>query len=133
MLRHLPVSKRHCRVRNKFLHMICNFRNITYPVIYIIHLSVPIQFSLNSFTDHLIIVLHHICLDRHPIHRRLFQHAHIADSNQTHMQRPRDRRGSQRQYIHIFPQFFNLLFVCHAKSLLFIYDQKSQILKFHIL
>ena len=84
------------------------------------------------FTDSLLIIFHYICLDWHSVHRRLLQNTHISDSNQTHMQRTWDRRCCERQYIHIFLQLFNLLFMRNSKALLFINDQKTKILKLDI-
>ena len=42
-----------------------------------------------AITD-VVIIFHHIGLDWDPIHRRFFQHTHVTDSDQAHMQRSWD-------------------------------------------
>ena len=78
-------------------------------------------------------MLHDIGLDRDTVHRRLLQHAHIADAYQTHMKGPRDRRCRQSQHIHVFLHLLDLFLVGHTEALLLINDQEPQIFEFHIL
>ena len=49
------------------------------------------------------------------------------------MQGSRDRCGGERKDIHVLLHLLDLLFVRDAESLLFVYDQKSQILEFYVL
>ena len=133
MLRHLPVGVHHRGIRYQLLHMVGNFLNILHAVVYIVNLTAPGQLAVHRLTDHLIVVLHDIGLDRDTVHRRLLQHAHIADAHQTHMKGPRDRCCRQSQHIHIFLHLLDLLLVNHTKTLLLVNDQKPKILKLHIL
>ena len=49
------------------------------------------------------------------------------------MKRSRDGRCAKSQHIDVFPQFFDLFLMRHAKTLLLIDHQESQILEYHIL
>ena len=133
MLPHLTVSKSNHRLRHHSLDLPCYLVNIRHPVVYIIHLSASRQFPVNSLPDHFFIVFHHIGLDGRAVYRRLFQHAHVADPGQTHMQRPGDRSCGQRHNVHIFLHLLDLFLVGHSKTLLLIDDKQSQILKLQIL
>ena len=88
MLPHLSVGKCNHGLRYQGLDSVCHLVNIRHPVVYIIHLSVPGQLAVNGFPDHLLIVFHHIRLNRGTVHRRFLQHTHVPDSRQTHVQGP---------------------------------------------
>ena len=92
MLRHLPVGINYRGIRHQLLHMMSHLLNVLHAVVYIVNLTAPGQFPVHGLPDHLIVVLHNIGLDRHTVHRRLLQHAHVADTNQTHVKRSWDRR-----------------------------------------
>ncbi len=123
----------HGRLRGKLCHIICNFINIAYTVIYIIYLSASCKLPRYCLTDHLIIVLADVGLNWQSVYRRLLQDAHISYPYQTHMKCPWYRRCGQCQHIHILLELLNLLLVGDTKALLFIHNQESQILKLHIL
>ena len=133
MLFHLSVGKCHMRLRYQFLDPVRHLPDALHPVIDIIDLSLPVQLSVDRRPHHLLIILTHIGLHRHPVHGRFLQNAHIPYPCQAHMQRPWDRSGTQGEHIHTGLQFLDLLLVRHAEALLLVYDQKSQILVLHIL
>ncbi len=56
-------------------------------------------------------------------------HRHLADARQGHLQGARDRRRRQGQQVHIGPKRFQLLLVLDPEVLLFINDDKAQILE----
>ena len=99
---HLSVCIGNRQIRHQFLHMSCHFSYILDTVIDIVHLSLAGNFSFDCLPDHLIILLHHIGLDRHPVNWCFFQHTHVTDSDQAHMKGSRDRSCRKRQYIYIF-------------------------------
>ena len=133
MFPHLPVCICHICIRHKFLDLRCHFSYILDTVIDIVHLSLAGNFSFDCLPDHLIILLHHIGLDRHPVNWCFFQHTHVTDSDQTHMKRSGNRCCRKCQNINIFLQLFDLFFMLYSKTLFLINDQKSQIFKCHIL
>jgi len=99
-------------------------------VIYHIDLPAPAQFSFYYITYQAVVLLHDISLHRIPLFRRLLYDAHILYTCQRHIQRPWDRSSRQGQDVYVAFQLFDLLLVFYAEALFFIYDQKSQILKF---
>ena len=133
MLFHLPVGKRHICLGYKLLQPVRDIRNRLHAVVDIINLSFPRQFPVHGCPYHFLVIFTHIRLNGHPVHGRLLQNAHIADSRQTHMQRPWNRRRAQSQNIHTGLQLFDLLLVRHAEALFLINDQKPQVFIFHIL
>ena len=110
-----------------------HIRNVVDSVVDIIHLPAAGEFSLDGLPHHLVIVFHHISLDRHTVLWSLLQHAHIPDPDQAHMQGSRDRSGSQCQDVDIFSQFFDLLLMRYSEPLLLVNDQQPQVLEAHVL
>ena len=88
---------------------------------------------MDRLADHLVVVLHDIGLDRNTVHRRLLENAHVADPDKAHMQRSRDRCRRQGQNVHILLHLLDLFLMSHTEPLLLINDQKSKVLKLHIL
>ena len=131
-LLHLSVGKCHGRLGHQFLNGGSNIRDIIYPVIDIVHLSFPGQFPDNRLPHQFFVILTDKCLDRMAVSRRLLKHAHIADTDQAHVQCSRNGRRRQRQHIHIFFHFLDLLFMRHTETLLLIYNKQPQILILHI-
>ena len=82
---HLPVGECHICFRHQFCNGITHLHNGIDPVVYIIDLSAPVQFSADCLPDHFFIVFHHISLDLLPFIRCLLQHTHIPDTDQAHM------------------------------------------------
>ena len=101
LLLHLSVRKRHRSFRNQLLNPCGDIGNIVDAVVYIIYLAAPGKLPDNGFSHHFFVVFHNIGLDRKPVSGRLFQYAHIPDSNQAHMERPGYGSSRQRQYVHI--------------------------------
>ena len=127
------MGKIHSGIRQKSGQSQGNLCNIIDAVIYIIYLAAPAKLTVYRFSYCFLIILHNISLNGDTIHRRLFQNAHVADSDQAHMKSSWNRRGSQSQNINILFQLFDLFLVDNAEALLLINDQKPQVLKLHIL
>ena len=133
MLMHLSMGKGDCGFRYETGNVACHLVDVADTVIYVIYLSATGKFPVNGLPDHLVIILHHVRLDRHTVHRRFLQNTHITNSHQTHVQCPGNRSRRQRENIDIFLQLFDLLFMCHTEPLLLIDNQKPQIFKLDIL
>ena len=132
-LAHLSMGKIYPGIRNKLSDPGSYLINICHPIIYIINLSATAQFSFDGFPDSFFIILHHISLDRHTIHRWFFQHTHIPDPDQTHMKGSWNRCGGKCQHIHILLHLLDPLFMCNPEALLLVNDQKTKVFKFYIL
>ena len=56
---------------------------------------------------------------------------HLPDTRQAHLQGARNRRGGERQHIHVRPQSLDMLLVLHPKALFLIDDNEPQVLPLH--
>ena len=124
MLPHLPVGKGHRHIRHQPLDPGRHLDDVLHPVVDVVHLPLAGALPLDGLPHHLIVVLHDIGLDGHPLLRRLLQDAHVPDADEAHVERPRDRSGGQSQYVDIFLQLFDLLLVLHAEPLLLVDDEE---------
>ena len=127
------MGKSDIRLRHQLGNLIRNFINRIDAVINVINLTASGQLSVDCLPHHLLVVLHHIRLDRHTVHRRLFENAHIADPDQAHVQRAGNRGCRQRQNIYIFLELLDLLLMRNSEPLFLVNDQQSQILIHHVL
>ena len=95
------------------------------------HLSAPVFFPHDSIADNTGIVFGDIGLDRETVRWRCFDNAHLAQIDQGHMERPGNRRRAQGQHVDVGGPGLPLFFLGHAKALLFIDDEQSQIFELH--
>src|SRR5580704_15347133 len=71
-------------------------------------------------------------LNREAILRRRFDHTHITQTNERHVQSARNGSGGHCEDVYIFAHFFQALFVSDAEALLFVDDEKAEILKLDV-
>ena len=102
VLSHLSVGKDNRCLRHQSRNAVCHLDNIVYPIINVIYLAAPRHFPMYRLPNHFFIVFHHIGLNRNPVYRRFFQHAHIPDTCQAHMKGSGNRSCRQSQDINIF-------------------------------
>ena len=72
-------------------------------------------------------------LDRQAILRRRLDHRHVADADQRHVQRARNRRRRHRQHVDLLAHLLDALLVRDAEALLFVDDQQAEVLELHVL
>ena len=104
-----------------------------YPVVHKVDLAASLQFEFQGGANQLLVKPGHDRLNRHAIFGRRFNHAHIAQAHQRHVQGARNRRGRHGQHIDLPPHLLQALFVAHAEPLLFIHHQQAQVLEVQIL
>ena len=90
-------------------------------------LAATIFLTQQGFADGDRVPRRHISAHGQAVDRRCSNDRHFADASQRQLQGARDRRGRQSQHMGIGAQFFQALFVLHAKMLLFIDDHKAQV------
>ena len=73
------------------------------------------------------IEVRHHGVDRQPILGRRLDDAHIADAQQRHVQRARNRRGAHGEHVHVLAHLLQPFLVAHAEALLFVDDQQPEI------
>ena len=93
---HLSVCKGNPSFRHLLLKAPRHLRNVVDPVVDIVDLSASGKLSQNRLPDHLFIVFHDIGLYADAVLRCLLKYTHIPDSDETHMEGPRNRRGRKR-------------------------------------
>src|SRR5690606_2164320 len=57
---------------------------------------------------------------------------HVSDSEEGHLQCPRNRRGGQSQAVHIGLHVLDLFLVANAEAVFFVDDEESQVLEFYL-
>ncbi len=102
MLLHLSVGICHVGFRHQLRNLRRYIRDVVHPVVDIVDLSAPRHLTNDCLTDQLVIVFADKSLDRQPVVGRLLQHAHIPDTNETHMQGTGNGGCRQGQHIHVF-------------------------------
>ena len=65
-------------------------------------------------------------LDGEAVARRRFDQRHVAQADERHVERARDRRGGERERVDVFAHFFQALFVGDAEALLFVDDRAGR-------
>ena len=98
-----------------------------------INLAAAIKFLLDRRLNQLLIPVRDHGLNRHAIFGRRFDHAHVAQPDQRHVQGARNGRGRHGEHVHFFAHLLDAFFVADAESLLFVDDQQSEIGKLHVL
>ena len=83
--------------------------------------------------DDLRIELDDVGLNRQAILRRRLDDRHVADADERHVQRPRNRRRAHRQHVDFFFELLDLLLVGDAEPLLFVDHQQSEIAELDVL
>ena len=124
---HLPVADQDPRLRHQLADLLRDLVNALHAVVHEVHLAAAFQFLLDGALDQLLVPLRDHRLDRHAILRRRLDHAHIAQSQQRHVQRARNRRRRHGEHVHFFAQLLQPLFVAHAEALLFVDDHQPEV------
>ena len=91
------------------------------------------QLALDRVADQLVVPAGDLRLDGQAILGRRFQVRDVAQADQRHVQRPRDRRGRERQHIDHRPQRLQPLFDIDAEPLLFVDDDQAQVVELDVL
>ena len=133
MLVHLSVAYAYPGLRYQVPDMVSQLIDTSNPVIYYKDLTAPVQFSGDNLPYHGVLLFKDIGLHRISLLRRFFDDTHILNTGQRHVKGSWNRCGRQSQNIYILLHLLNFLLVSNAKTLLLIYHQKAQLLKFHIL
>src|SRR2546430_7312856 len=132
-LRHLAMADHDAGLRHQSLDALLGLFDRLDSVVDVKHLAAALQFALDDLFDQVVVVGGDEGLDRQRLLRRSLDHGEIAYARQRHVQRARDRRGGQRQYIHRRPQLLELLLLHDAEALLLVEDDEPEILEPNVL
>ena len=108
-------------------------KNRVHAVVHEIDLAAAAQFLFDRGPDQFRIEMRHHGVDGQPILGRRLDHAHIADAQQRHVQRARNRRGAHGEHVHVLANLLEALLVAHAEALLFVDHQQPEVAELHIL
>ena len=86
-----------------------------------------------ALANHLLIELDDVGLDRQAIFRRRLDDRHVADADERHVQRARNRRRAHRQHVHLLPHLLDLLLVRDAEPLLLVDDEQPEVAELDVL
>ena len=98
-----------------------------------IDLAAAAQLLLDGGLDQLRIEVRHHGVDRQPVLGRRLDDRHVAQAQQRHVQRARNRRRAHGEHVHVLLDLLQPLLVAHAEALLFIHDQQPEIAPLDIL
>ena len=115
------------RLGHQFAHLGRDLVDGLHAVVDEVDLAAAFQFLLDGGADQLVVPGGDDRLDGHAILGRRFDHAHIAQADQRHVQRARNRRGRHGEHVDLLAQLLQALFVAHAEALLFIDDQQAEV------
>ena len=133
VFRHLAVADHHPRVGHEALQQVRHRIDRLDAVVDEEHLPAAGDLGANRAHQHRRVELHDVGLNREPVFRRRLDHRHVADADQRHVQRARNRRRRHRQHVDLLAHLLDALLVRHAEALLFVDDQQAEILEVHVL
>ena len=125
--RHLAVGDRDLHLRHVLVEEILDAGEVLDPRHHVERLPAAIAFAQQRLADHQGIVRRHEGAHREAIDRGRGDDREIAHAGQRQLQRARDRRGAQRQHMHLRTQLLQPFLVADAKVLLLVDDQKAEI------
>ena len=108
-------------------------RDVVDAVVDEVDLPVAVQLAVDGALDDLAVEPGDAGLDRLAVGRRRLEVGDVADAQQAHVQRPRDRRGRQGQDVHRRPQRLQPLLVLDAEPLLLVDDHQAEVLEGDVL
>ena len=130
---HLAVANDDARRRHQFADLRGEFVDRLHAIVDEVDLPAALQFQLDRRADQLLVELGDDGLDRHAVFGRRFDHAHVAQADERHVQRARDGRRRHGEHVHSFAHLLQPLLVAHAEALLFVDHQQAEILELQIL
>ena len=130
--RHLTVADCDSCRRNERLNFGGDFPDCVDAVMDEIDLAPALEFLLNGGLDQLLVPTGYDGLDRQTIFRGRFDHAHVAQADERHVQSARDGRGRHSENVHLLAHLLDALFVADAEALLLVDDEQAEIGEFDV-
>ncbi len=87
------------------------------------------QLAPDRFDRDPLVVLADVGEDRLAVGRRRLQQREVADPDERHLQRARDRRGGERDDVDVHLQLLHRLLVLHSEALLLVDDEQAEVLE----
>src|SRR5260370_15241931 len=96
-------------------------------VVHEIDLAAAVQFLLEGGLDQFLVPTGDHGLDRHAVFGGSFDHGHLAQAYQRHVQSAGNGRGRHGEHVDLLAHLLDALFVAHSEALFFVYDEQSEV------
>ena len=106
---------------------------VSIAVVHEINLAAAVEFLLDGGLDKLLVPVRDHGLNCHAVFGRRFDHAHVAQTHQRHVQRARNRRRRHGEHVHFRAHLLDAFFVAHAEALLLVHHQQAEVGELHVL
>ena len=113
--------------RNQFLQLGGDFPDAVDAVVDEVDLAAAFEFLFDRRLDEFVVPAGDDGLNRHAVFGRSFDDAHIAQADQRHVQRARNRRGRHGEHVDLLAHLLDALFVADAEALFFVDDQQAEV------
>ena len=133
VLAHLAVADGDPGLRHQPLQQRPDGEDRFHAVVHEVHLPAACQLVADRPLDDRCVEPDDGGLDRQPILGRRFDHRHVPDADERHVERAGNRRGRHRQDVHPLLQLLDPFLVRHAEPLLFVHDEQAQVAEADVL
>ena len=133
LLVHFSVRDGNPRLGDRFCDLRGTGVDIFHKIIQIKDLTASAKLAANGLDHNQLIVLQHVGLHGQTLTGRFVEHRDIANAAHRHIERTRNGRCRQCQHIDVLGELLELLLLRHAKSLLLVDDEQTEIMKFDVL
>ena len=131
-LAHLAVADNDARTGHQLLNARCDFVDSFDAIVDEVDLAAALEFDFDRGSNDLLVELGHDGLNRHAIFRRRLDDGHIAQADERHVQRARNRRGAHGEDVDLLAHLLQALLVAHAETLLFVDNEQAEVLKLDV-
>src|SRR5580658_1000381 len=132
VLAHLAVSGGDARAGDELLDARSDFVDGFDAIVDEEDLTAALQFNFNGGADDFFVVFGDDGLNGHAVFGRSFDDAHVAQTDERHVERARNGRGTHGENVDFFAELLEALLVAHAEALLFIDDEQAEILELDV-
>ena len=126
---HLPVGDGDARLGHELAQPAGGHVDRLHPVVHPEHLALAEQLAADRLDRDALVVLADEREDRLAVGRRGLQQRQVADADEAHLQRARDRRGGQREHVDVELQLLHRLLGLHAEALLLVDHEQAEVLE----
>jgi len=126
---HLSVGDGDTCFGDEFTQFGCTFLDALHTVVNPEHLTLAQQFAANRFDRETFVEFTDVGEDRLAVGGRGLQQGEVADADEAHLERARDRGCAEGENVDVRAQFLHGFLVLDAESLFFVDDEKTKVLE----
>ena len=126
---HLAVGDRDAGLGHELAQRLGALLDALHAVVHAEHLALAEQLATDRLDGDPLVVLADVGEDRLAVGRRGLQQRQVADADEAHLERARDRRGGEREHVDVVLQLLHRLLVLHAEALLLVDDEQAEVLE----